>query len=128
MTTLLLAHRKFLLQTHADALWLRVRADAVRDIFKSINRKGAVTFAIVAASMGGIAIYIIMLGFSFHLGIALRSLTRHNAEEERLVQNMEVALRKEEGDLPDRHPALLGAMERVDAIRYLGFDSVTLLR
>ena len=118
MTTLTAEQKRFF--SAASGSGLRLRADALLRLLRAANAKSTVTLAVMLAVVLGVGAYLVLLGSSFHLGIALRSAAAREAQEERAVKDLEVTLREEEGNLMARHPAILGAMERVDAVKYLG--------
>ena len=76
----------------------------------------------------GVAVYIVSLVVSFHLGIELRAIRAQVAERVRQTIQLEIALREQEADFAQRHADTLGRMEKISSVKYLAPESVAINR
>lgn len=116
MTTLILAHRKFISLPvfNPIARWVQR--------LRQWNRRGVVSFILIVTLGVGLSFYLGALYHTFQVGFAMRENLQAVEATRKTVSKLELAMQTRRTAFGGERGAVIQAMEKISVIRYLPSD------
>lgn len=121
MTTLMLTAQRIVPQ-----MGIKNRIARMEGIFLAMNARGFLTGALLGVMGIGIIGYVALVAYSFNLGMYLRTVGASALGEDRVVKNLDVAVREHEAHFSVQHQEVLREMDTVSSVLYLHADNVAM--